>query len=107
MLLLIPINDVSLTQPIRIKGLDKLVHSGMFFLLFAMLTKAFTERGKTNNKWLIFMICILYGLAMEHLQDLTTYRSFEWGDVIANTVGAMTAMLLLGRKSISGSKKVK
>ncbi len=80
---------------------DKLAHFIAYFVLttvwFSFLF--FSERQNKNLKqslWIASVMCVLYGILMEILQALlTTYRSSEWYDVIANTSGTIFAVLLI------------
>lgn len=64
---------------------DKLVHVAMYFVLMAAAVQLFA-----SWRWLagVAMALAGYGLLLEFAQDtLTTTRSFEWADALANTVG--------------------
>jgi VanZ family protein len=58
----------------------------------------FSEKMNKNLKQSLIItsiICILYGALMEVLQALlTTYRSSDWYDVVANTSGTIFAVLV-------------
>ncbi|WP_159099218.1 VanZ family protein [Aquimarina spinulae] len=84
----------------KIEGSDKIGH----FIAYFTLTIAwalfffFSEKMNKNLKQSLIItsiICILYGVLMEVLQALlTTYRSSDWYDVVANTSGTIFAVLV-------------
>ncbi len=79
-------------QPIQINGLDKIEHAIAYFVLtFAWLLAL--RKSKINAK-LIVLCCFLYGIIIEALQvTITSYRSGEILDVVANTMGILIAYI--------------
>ena len=46
--------------------------------------------------WSTFIVVVLYGIGIEYLQVLVSGRTGgDWLDIFANTLGALTAVLLL------------
>lgn len=90
------INPVTFT----IEGSDKIGHFIAYFILTIVwaLFFFFSEKMNKNLKQSLIItsiICILYGVLMEVLQAvLTTYRSSDWYDVVANTSGTIFAVLV-------------
>lgn len=86
---------------------DKLVHIGMFGLLCLLWCLAFSKLQFTGTRrrqyfLLILTGCIVYGTAMEFVQKYwVSNRSFELGDIAADSVGAIggyiAALWWLGR----------
>lgn len=76
---------------------DKMVHAGMFFVLSAVCYYDYYHlfNGNVNrNKWIFwcFFIPVIYGAGIELLQQFVfTSRSAEWGDFIADVIGAFIA----------------
>ncbi len=76
---------------------DKLVHAGMFFVLSGVCYYDYYRLfdGNVNrNKWIFwcFFIPVIYGAGIELLQQFVfTSRSAEWGDFIADVIGALVA----------------
>jgi VanZ family protein len=81
------------TNSINISHIDKLYHGiAYFFLSFSWLF-AF-ETSKVKMFW-IAIGCILFGIVIEGLQALVTnYRSADFIDIIANTLGCLSALAL-------------
>lgn len=77
------------------KGLDKLVH----LLLFFVFTWLFFYSGFSKKKYKIWLLPLLTGILIELTQELTGWgRTFDLLDIMANTVGIMTAYFLLVKK---------
>ncbi len=75
-------------------GFDKLVHCGFFFVFVVLCVNGYI-RQQTNSHiaykplLLIMLMAIVFGGAIEILQlTIFTWRSAEWADLFADTVGA-------------------
>jgi VanZ family protein len=84
----------------KVERSDKIGHFLAYFALTIVWTLFlfFSERLNKNLKQSLIItsvICILYGVLMEILQGvLTTYRSPDWWDVVANTSGTVFAIFV-------------
>ncbi len=70
---------------------DKLLHFACYGLLVLLARFAFRDpSGVRVAAWLVPGLAMLYGCALEVAQGwLVQYqRSFEWGDMLANALGA-------------------
>jgi VanZ family protein len=78
---------------------DKWVHIGMFagmtFLWCWALHKKQTLRVKFPNLFIgIGIICLLYGVTMEFVQEyIVVNRSFDTGDIIADAAGCLLGVI--------------
>ncbi|CAM1334482.1 VanZ family protein [Tenacibaculum aestuariivivum] len=81
------------SQPIQVKNIDKYEHIIAYFFLTFIWLLAF---GKTKtNQFIIVFCCFFYGIIIEALQvTLTTYRTGDVLDVIANTTGILIAYIV-------------
>ena len=70
-------------------ALDKLAHFALFFWLCRSLYRSF-ELWASRPLAAAFLLSCSYGLAMEVLQGSMVLRSAEFGDVLANCLGAAT-----------------
>lgn len=90
---LISARSISSVGMINIPGFDKFVHFVMYMLLCFLLLKSI--KGKNMQ---VLALCICYGILMEMLQFLiSTGRSFDFFDIIANIIGANVGALLATR----------
>jgi len=79
-------------------GFDKLVHCGLFFVLTALLTNGIVRlhqgfKLSLTQYTFCFLVPILYGGIIELLQAYVfTWRSGEWDDLFADSVGVGMAI---------------
>lgn len=74
-----------------LQGSDKLWHGGTYLLLALPLRLLYpTQFGA----WMGLLFLASYGAAIEVGQTFVPRRSFEWGDMLANTAGALAGLLL-------------
>lgn len=79
---------------------DKIAHFGMFFLLSAVIMYDYYRmhnKSPSRTRWIFWglIVPVFYGGLIELLQKYFFYpRNAEWGDWIADIVGALTATLL-------------
>lgn len=72
---------------------DKIIHFLMYFILVGWFIQLY---HKPESRLAILLAAILFGLLIEYLQGMTSYRSFDYVDEIANSAGAALAFLLAG-----------
>jgi VanZ family protein len=83
---------------------DKWVHIGMFALMTFLwcwaLHKKKILRVKFPNVFIgIGIICLLYGVAMEFVQEyIVVNRSFDTGDIIADAAGCLLGVIYSVRR---------
>lgn len=78
---------------IKLAHVDKVYHGFAYFVL--TLSWLFTFYKKPNKKYLIVVFCIILGIIIELLQyALTIYRTGDYLDVIANSIGALLALFV-------------
>lgn len=78
---------------INIKNVDKFYHSIAYFSL--TITWLFTFYKKPEKKYIIVICCILFGIIIEVLQStITVYRTGDYLDVIANSIGVIIALVI-------------
>ncbi|MDB5144480.1 MAG: hypothetical protein JWQ66_3193 [Mucilaginibacter sp.] len=90
----IKIGDNITHQPLFFPGFDKLVHCGFFFVLVifwcnGMIRQQNTRLISYKSAAMVTIFAILFGGLIEILQlTIFTWRSGEWSDVFADTIGA-------------------
>jgi VanZ family protein len=79
-------------------GFDKLVHCGFFFVIVVFSANGFLRQQKRSKlsytaAAVITLLAIAFGGLIELLQLwVFTWRSGEWSDLFADTVGACMAL---------------
>ena len=78
---------------IRINNIDKAYHCFAYFTL--AISWLFTFYKKPKKKYLIVLLCVIFGIIIEILQSkLTVYRTGDYLDVIANSLGVLLALFI-------------
>ena len=76
---------------IDITAADKVAH----VFAYATLTLWFLQLYPAERRAMLVIGFIMMGVALEFLQGLTASRSFEYGDIAANTGGVVLGWLLV------------
>lgn len=80
---------------LKLKNEDKVIH----FTLFFIFTFLFILSDFIRNKKLVLITSILLGISIEILQFIMNLgRSFEFLDIVANTLGAFIAYYILRKR---------
>ncbi len=81
------------SSKVSIANIDKIYHLIAYFTLSIFWLFSFYKRKKL--KYIIVTLCVLYGIIIEILQDkFTAYRTGDYKDVIANTLGVLLALVM-------------
>ncbi|MFZ1692734.1 MAG: VanZ family protein [Flavobacteriales bacterium] len=68
-------------------SIDKLVHAGLFAVLAVLVGQALSPNAP-RSLLMAMLACILYGGALELMQELPTLgRRGDWNDFAANSIG--------------------
>jgi VanZ family protein len=109
-LLLLPGNDLPESNFFEIIYFDKWVHIGFFSVFVFLFGLPYSRVNKATKKVLIKIVIagIVYGVLIEFAQKyLTTQRSFDVTDMVADTIGCLAGWLGLNwytRKVIQKNK---
>ena len=85
-------------SPMFFPGFDKLVHCGLFFVLVVFWSNGIIRQQNIKHlsyksAAVILVWCLVYGGVIEILQlTVFTWRSGEWDDLFADTVGIFMAI---------------
>jgi len=100
----IAISIYSLIKPSETNGIsffkfsnaDKIQHLIAYFCLgMSWFFAIKNSSNKKHSKIKVVIACIMFGIIIEGLQGtLTTYRTADFRDVIANSVGVLLALLV-------------
>ena len=92
---LINLSDVKV---IKLESSDKVYHAvsyGLMILLWLFFYKIKFKTVSSKQSFTLILVIIVFGIIIEYLQlFLTSYRSFDWWDVAANTGGVIIGFLL-------------
>lgn len=81
---------------INISNIDKVYHLFAYFTL--TICWLFSFYKKKHLKYFIVISCIIYGIVIEVLQDtLTMYRTGDYKDVLANTLGIVLGLVVFNQ----------
>ena len=70
---------------------DKAAHFLTYFILVGWFVQLYQ---KLSSRIIILISAIALGMLIEFLQGMTTYRSFDFADEMANSIGALSAFIL-------------
>jgi len=88
-----------LTFPWNVAGLDKTVHAVLYAVLAAIVSVGMRRSGKPVSPWAQCFVPVLfaaaYGLSDEVHQLFVPNRTFDVGDLLADTAGATFAQAVL------------
>jgi VanZ family protein len=75
------------------KHSDKLAHLTAYSILTLWFANMYRQRSR---HLLLGATLIALGMCLELLQGLTEYRTFSYGDILANSSGVLLGLLLAG-----------
>ena len=78
-------------QPLNFDNGDKLEHASAYGLQMAWFCQIYWSRGQ-RVRIAVALICM--GVTLEILQGMTGYRTFDYADMRANTVGVLAGWTL-------------
>ena len=79
---------VDITQPVDtpLLSFDKVLHFGIYSFMNVLLLIAY---NKNFSIWFLSITLFVYGILIEVIQNQTTYRAAELGDILANFFGVL------------------
>ena len=94
MLFLLIVSLVPISVPKTRLPADKIEHFIAYGITSILLFRHLVARGGKTRIFIIsVLIASLYGALIEFLQGLTPHRQFSFGDMAANTAGAVVFCL--------------
>jgi VanZ family protein len=89
------LNDASDLPTVSIKNIDKIIHF-VFYFVFVFLWIKSIKPISMYYFLIVVVIAIIIGISIEFLQEkFTQNRIFDWYDIIANSLGAITSFILV------------
>lgn len=105
---LMPANELPDYDLFHLLFIDKWIHA-IFYFILALLIFYSWKAGDTFilKAVIVFFICVLFGTAIEIIQnEYTTTRHFEWLDIAFDTAGTILYVSLwLRRRSLDFLKR--
>jgi len=95
-LLVIPIKRKKESSFFSFPHFDKAIHLFLFLILGFLWHQYFVIKHENIRKWHIiglFITVVLYGIMLEYIQ-IWTGRDFDPLDMMANTAGALTGIII-------------
>ena len=84
---------VDITKPVDtpLLSFDKVLHFGIYSFMNVLLLIAYY---KNFSIWSLSISLFVYGVLIETIQNQTTYRAAELGDILANSFGILIGALI-------------
>jgi len=90
---LLPPQDLPKIHPFY--GFDKVVHMGIYLIFSPLFCWALKTEKNLNKLLVVIPVTVGWGIFMEYLQrGMHLGRSFELNDIIANSLGVVTGVLI-------------
>ena len=83
--------DITQTVDITLLSFDKVLHLGVHSFMNVLLLIAY---NKNFSVWFLSITLFVYGIAIEVIQNQTTYRAAELGDILANLLGILIGAMI-------------
>lgn len=89
----LPMDNTTEKVP-HFEGMDKLVHTGFFFVFSVLLCLGYSQKKKTHKaQFDVFMKTLIFSMLFAFLTEFLqykffTYRSGDWWDIFADMTGA-------------------
>lgn len=109
LILFLSLANIGKVQIIQIEASDKVYHLAAYFILSSCWFLFFYFKKKIFSNYLkvyIIVALIIFGIIIEALQfSLTTYRTFDWWDALANSLGIFLAYFIFFKVEVFINKK--
>ena len=80
-----------------VNQIDKIYHLVFYAVLSILWSLFYLTKFDKLNPQSSFLWSFLLGLVIEILQDFTSYRTFDWIDVIFNTIGIAFGIIIVNK----------
>lgn len=95
MVLLFFLSGLEISTDLAIGGLDKLVHTILYFVLGASLAWSRWKTGSKVPGFMLVLVGIIYGYLDEWHQSFVPGRFPSWGDGLADVIGLVLGFYFL------------
>ena len=83
--------DITQTVDTPLLSFDKVLHFGIYSFMNVLLLIAYY---KNFSIWFLSISLFVYGILIEVIQNQTTYRAAELGDILANSFGILIGAMI-------------
>ncbi len=100
------LNDAPSIPRIPIKNIDKIIHF-VFYFIFVFLWIKSLKHISLRYFIIVLFIALCLGISIEFLQEkFTENRAFDWYDIVANSLGAITSFILVKSYHVIQNKNI-
>ena len=100
------LNDASDLPIVSIKNIDKIIHF-VFYFVFVFLWIKSINPISIYYFLMVVIVAIILGISIEFLQEnFTQNRAFDWYDIVANALGAITSFILVKSYHVIQNKNI-
>lgn len=89
---------VTIPVPESVPAPDKILHAATYLVLAWLLVNTLIKTKVSHAYLFCFSYAFLLGLGLECVQKFLPFRSFEYGDILANTLGAGAGLFIRSHK---------
>ena len=89
---------VTIPVPESIPASDKILHAVTYLVLAWLLVNTLIKTRVRQAYLFCFSYAFLLGLGIECVQKFLPFRSFEYGDILANALGASVGLFIRSHK---------
>ncbi|WP_353078293.1 VanZ family protein [Flavobacterium sp.] len=91
---------------IPFENIDKIIHF-VFYFVFVFLWIMSLKHISLRYFLIVLFIALLLGISIEFLQEkYTKNRAFDWYDIVANALGAITSFILVKSYHVIQNKNI-
>lgn len=80
------------TEPMHFLNADKLEHALAYSFLMLWFCQVYQQQAP---RILVASLLVALGIGIEYLQGITTYRVFDYADMLANGAGVLFSLILI------------
>jgi VanZ family protein len=79
-------------EPMQFSNADKLEHALAYSFLMLWFCQVYQQR---RSRIIVAGLLVALGIGLEYLQRLTTYRFFDYADMLANSAGVLLSLIFI------------
>jgi VanZ family protein len=79
-------------EPMRFSNADKLEHALAYSFLMLWFCQVYQQH---RSRIIVAGLLVALGIGLEYLQRMTTYRFFDYADMLANSAGVLLSLIFM------------